>query len=179
MSYDHLNGIMVDIETLGRSAGCVILSIGACRFDIDNQTIYDEFKVNIDAKASKELGLTVDKATLEWWQSQPKEVFKRSTHNAVHPKEAMQSFYDYVRSGKHTEKLWGWGINFDLAIIQSAMERVLGIDTMPWHYANVADARTVRHIFRQDIDRQKGVHHDALDDAKAQANYLIKLFNEV
>lgn len=37
MSFQNLSGMMFDVETLGRRAGCVILSIGAVRFDIDSK----------------------------------------------------------------------------------------------------------------------------------------------
>ena len=66
MSYKHLSGMMFDVETLGRRAGCVILSIGAVRFDIDSKTISDEFYVTIDAADSKSYGLHTDPETLEW-----------------------------------------------------------------------------------------------------------------
>jgi len=35
----------------------------------------------------------------------------------------------------------------------------------------------VSNVFGVDINREEGVHHNALDDAKAQAKYLIELFN--
>lgn len=54
--------IMVDIETLGRKPGCVILSIGCVAFD------GKEFYVNIDPFKMKDEGVFhVDPDTSKWW----------------------------------------------------------------------------------------------------------------
>lgn len=61
-----LNDVMVDLETLGRRAGCVIVSIGAVKFDpktgfvdVDNS-----FYKAITVESAMRYGLTVDPSTL-------------------------------------------------------------------------------------------------------------------
>ncbi len=176
MSLKHLNGVMFDIETLGKEPGCVILSIGACRFDIDSKRIYDEFYVTIDAKDSLALGLTYNKETLQWWRDQNPAALKGIQKTAVPARDGLNNFYEYL-SKKKDEPLWAWGPHFDVPITQVAMMKVLSVDKMPWKYYNVYDARTVCNVFGVDIERDEGVHHNALDDAKAQAKYLINFFN--
>ena len=69
--------------------------------------------------------------------------------------------------------LWGNGANFDVSILQSAYENV-NLPT-PWGFRDVRCLRTIRalsgacYIARPEI----GVAHNALDDARAQAMWLI------
>jgi hypothetical protein len=176
MEFAHLNGMMFDLETLGKEPGCAILSIGACRFDLEKKTIFDDFYVTIDAQDSLKQGLTYNRETLQWWREQNPAALKGIQKNSLPAAEALNMFFEYL-SKKKNEPLWAWGPHFDVSITQAAMTKVLGITKMPWQYYNVFDARTVSNVFGVDINREEGVHHNALDDAKAQAKYLIELFN--
>jgi len=172
MSFKHLNGVMFDIETLGKEPGCAILSIGACRFDIDSKCIYDEFYVTISVQDSLSYGLSYNKETLQWWRDQNPSVLKGIQKTAVTAREGLNKFYEYL-SKKSNEPLWAWGPHFDVPITQVAMMKVLGIDRMPWKYYNVFDARTICNVFGVGIERKDGVHHNAFGDAIVQAKYLI------
>lgn len=171
----HLNGLMVDIETLGTRPGSAILSIGAVRFDVEKKTIYDEFYVNIDPQDCIIKGLTYDKDTLNWWKEQSKDAWKALAKDKRPVAEALQSFIEYVKKGGR-EKFWSWGAQFDPPLIETAIQKVLE-QPAPWFYSNVMCARTVSNTFQVKIDRSKGTHHNALDDAKAQAQFIIDLFN--
>lgn len=177
MSFGHLNGVMFDIETLGKIPGSIILSIGACRFDIDAKRIYDEFYVTLDVQDSLKYGLTHEKETILWWKNHPK-ALKDIQRNALPAKEGLNKFYEYL-SKKKDEPLWAWGPHFDVAITQMAMIKVLGIDRMPWKYYHVHDARTILNVFGVEINRDEGIHHNALEDAVVQAKYLVDFFNGV
>ena len=63
--------LMLDLETLGTTPGCVVLSIGAVEFDLDG--IKSEFRAHIDVDSSTALGLKVDARTVMWWLDQSKE----------------------------------------------------------------------------------------------------------
>lgn len=178
MSFSHLNGVMFDIETLGKEPGCAILSIGACRFNIDQKRIYDEFYVTIDAQDSLRHGLTYNKETLQWWREQNPAALKGIQKTAKPAAEALNMFFEYL-SKKHNEPLWAWGPHFDVPITQVAMMKVLGVDKMPWKYYNVYDGRTVCNVFGVDIERDEGVHHNALDDSIAQAKYIVDFFTSM
>lgn len=178
MSFKHLNGVMFDIEALGRQPGSAILSIGACRFDIDAERIYDEFYVTLDVQDSLAHGLGYDKETLRWWRDQNPKALKGIQKNSVSAREGLNKFYEYL-SKKSNEPLWAWGPHFDVALTQVAMTKVLNLDRMPWKYYNVYDARTVCNVFGVDINRDEGIHHNALDDAIAQAKYLVNFFTQI
>ena len=171
----HLNGIMVDIETLGTAVGSVILSIGAVRFDVESKTIHDEFYVNIDPEPQKAAGMLIDKSTVQWWKGQPKAAAFLK-HDQRHPAEALQSFIDYVRKDTD-EKIWCWGAAFDIPMIEKAINIILQ-DKAPWKYRNVMCTRTIANMFQAGISRADGTHHNALDDARNQAKFLIDLVNQ-
>jgi len=57
MSKGH---VMLDIETLGVSPGCVILSLSAVEFDINTGELGESFNMGIDIKSCVDAGLTID-----------------------------------------------------------------------------------------------------------------------
>lgn len=178
MANEHLNGVMFDIETMGTLPGCVVLSIGAVRFDVGTGKIHDEFYVNIDPKDSIKHGLTHDKDTLQWWMKpENATAWKTLAKDKRTAEEGLGAFFDYVSRGPKKEKVWCWGAQFDPVITEAAFMKVLGKRT-PWHYCNIMCARTISNAFGVKIERGNGTHHNALDDAKSQAQYLIDLFGE-
>lgn len=62
-----MSHVMLDLETLGRGPGCVILSIGAVTFNPFGEGYKHEFTCNIEPEISKQLGFTVDPDTVAWW----------------------------------------------------------------------------------------------------------------
>ena len=61
-------GIMIDIETLGTKAGCVVLSIGACEFS--DKGVGKEFYGCISPESCTNWGLTIEPRTVLWWMNQ-------------------------------------------------------------------------------------------------------------
>jgi DNA polymerase III epsilon subunit-like protein len=176
MSFKHLDGVMFDLETLGTHPGCVILSVGACRFNLDTKTIQDEFYVTIDIRDSLSKGLFIEKDTLDWWKKQNPAALKGIMKDTKPLQEAMELCYDYFNKKKN-ELVWAWGSHFDAPILEAAMGKA-GISKTPWKHWNVKDARTVSSIFQAKINRDEGVHHNAMDDSKAQAKFLMEVFTE-
>ena len=73
---------VVDIETLGISAGCPIFQIGAVAQSmyemLNNKTDIHTFYARPSIKSNLEYGLiNVSEATLEWWASQPECLFAK------------------------------------------------------------------------------------------------------
>ena len=64
--------VVVDLETLSTHANACIVSIGAVL--IEDLEIVDTFYTNVDANTCKEVGLHIEKDTLNWWAEQPQEI---------------------------------------------------------------------------------------------------------
>lgn len=170
---------MLDLETLGVSPGCTILSIGAVRFD--ETGVKEKFYMVIDRKASAAKGFVEDPETLQWWMSQSQEA-QDAVFNAPNPRslEALGFFEEWlmhVCPEENERIIWGNGAAFDNAILTKAYEIVYGErDAQPWKFWNDRCYRTVKAL-HPDMPMQKrtGTHHNALDDAISQAEHLITL----
>ena len=163
-----LKDIMVDIETLGTTPGCVTLSIGAVAFNPQGSEMGEEFYNNLDVEDSTNMGFFTDPNTVAWWSKQSQEAKDHLVPNQLSVVEALQNFVKYFKS-VGGEKIWCHGATFDAPILEHALKHV-GIK-VPWKYYNVRDTRTVFDLFQFDIRNvpRDGTYHNALADAKHQA----------
>lgn len=162
-----MRNIMLDLETMGTSPGCVILSIGAVEF---TDHIVGEFHAHIDVKSSTDAGLLLEAPTVMWWLGQSKEA-QQSLLDAdtVSLHDALEAFVDTFDWGN--TRVWANGASFDFPIIKAAFEAVGG--NIPWAYYNEMDHRTLKNLVGKDVYKKLQVKpnlaHDALSDARAQA----------
>src|ERR1700753_1032031 len=94
--------VMLDLETLGKEPGCVILSIGAIAFN-PTETL-TQFEVHILAESSERVGLTMDASTVMWWISRNADARDAMLKaDAVPIGVALPRFSDWMyRLGPHT-----------------------------------------------------------------------------
>lgn len=171
-----MNDIMVDLETLGVSPGCVIVSIGATRFNPLGEEVDDPFYANITIQSGLDAGLRIDGATLRWWFEQPDSV--RAALFTPPPEQlslVLHRFRLYVQIGAtrtDQAKLWAHGSTFDLPILDTAY-RMIG-QRIPWSYKLVRDTRTLFSLVPKEATNigQIGRKHYALDDAVNQARWV-------
>jgi hypothetical protein len=168
---------MLDLETLGRSAGCVVLSIGAVRFDME-KGLQEEFYRVIDLDTSLAAGLKVEPETVAWWfQQEPearKVLLEAMNGTACGLRTALQDLQEFL---KPDDLIWGNGATFDNAIVVAAAEAVNL--PRPWSYRNDRCFRTLRSLY-PDVNwpQTTGILHHALDDAKTQAQLAVKIMLE-
>lgn len=180
-----MNNIMVDIETIGTTPGCIILSIGAVAFDQLKNEIGSSFYKVINRRSCQNLGLFPNPQTLVWWNEQSTEansILKESllvsqNTNSIH--NVMLDFSNYVNMYNKTNsvKLWGNGADFDNAILSYTFHR-LGID-VPWKFKNNRCFRTLKSLFPNVKIERHGLFHNALDDAITQALHAMKLLRMI
>jgi DNA polymerase III epsilon subunit-like protein len=169
-----MNNVMIDIETLGTAANSVILSIGAVSFD-DEGLLADEFYSNINIDSCLDKGLVVEGRTVVWWMGQSDEARATLGTNELSLPVALQQLtnaFDW-----RDTLVWCNGLSFDLPILDSAY-RACGMQA-PWQYYNGRDYRTIKgelpkEIFRA-LEVKPTIGHNALADAKAQAETLIAI----
>ena len=65
------NDVMIDMETLSTNPDCVILTIGAVRFDPRGDGVAErlELRPTIDEQ-TEEFNRSIDPDTVEWWGQQ-------------------------------------------------------------------------------------------------------------
>lgn len=168
--------IMLDLETMGTRPGAPIVAIGAVAFDLARGTIGPEFEVRITLQANLDAGLRPEASTIEWWLKQSEDARRQTFEGQRFDlRTALEQLGFWLR--RHTEnvQVWGNGASFDNALLAEAYVRC-GIDT-PWHYWNDRCYRTAKNL-RPDVLAGKfaGIRHCAIDDARYQAQHLIRLF---
>jgi len=166
--------VMVDLETLGRGAGCVILSIGAVVFDEVTGELGHTFYTSISRASCLAAGLTEDESTVTWWSRQAPEAQQalRDAESLEAPSltNALMEFAAFLNIN---DEVWGNGSDFDNVILAAAYSATGMI--LPWKFWNNRCYRTLKNL-RPEIKLERiGTHHNALDDAKTQAAHAIQL----
>lgn len=161
--------VMVDLETMSQKSNAAIASIGAVK--IQDGLIIDKFYCTVDIKSCKEIGLNIQKETVEWWSKQNPEALAELRKNNISIQDALSDFREWY--GKKSLWTWSNGAGFDNVILENAY-RAIGEDT-PWKFYDSRCYRTVKAIINLPEDERQGTHHNALDDAVHQARHLIRI----
>jgi len=166
---------MVDLETLGTAPGSVILSIGAVTFDpVFGAVGAKAFYRVIDQASCEAVGLTVDPATVAWWERQDQAARDALKVDPRQVRDVLADFTAWWRASGG-RKFWAHGPNFDETLL-AAVYRACGA-IPPWKYWDCRCTRTI-YAAAGDIkpDRAAGQHHNALDDAIAQAEAVCRAY---
>lgn len=175
--------IMVDLETLGRRAGCVVLSIGAVVFDENG--LHQEFYTALPIGMQKKARLHVDRETEDWWSKQSAQARKVFDECATLPDAelytCMDAWCDWLKSlgDKRSLALWGNGSDFDNAILIALHEAANR--PAPWEFWNNRCYRTLKNLpgAKEVKVERAGTYHNALDDAKTQAKHAIRVMKHL
>lgn len=157
--------------------GCIVLSIGAVTFDPTTGELGEEFYVVINTDSCLVAGLHIDAGTVDWWAKQSEEarqVLDEAANGGEKLEDAMSMFTDYLdRQGLKNVRIWGNGADFDNAILSACYKAVGG--ATPWVPWNNRCYRTLKNLIKGPRLKREGTYHNALDDAKTQANHAIQL----
>jgi DNA polymerase III epsilon subunit-like protein len=154
---------MIDIETLGLEAGAAIVSIGAVEFGPGR--LGETFEASISLSSCQEAGLNIDADTLEWWLEQSEEA-QAQLAGGDNLGTVLTELSMWLRE-RSVDEVWANSPAFDCDMLEHAADRV-GV-TFPWAYYDRRDYRTLTSLPQAPDDEHDGVAHDALDDAKHQA----------
>lgn len=179
-----MKDIMLDLETLGTKPGCVVLSIGAIAFDAKHGELGDEFYEVIGIRSCERAGLKIDPKTQSWWQRQSddaKQVLLLAGEELASSLARVLGRFDLFlakQSPLDELQVWGNGSDFDQPILQACYTAIYS--EAPWSYWNNRCYRTLKS-FTPDLKivRARGTHHNALDDARAQALHAISIYEKL
>lgn len=169
-----MNDIMVDLETLDTEPTAVVISLGACLFDIEKKIIPSTFYMAAEVQEQMDRGRTISADTIKWWMGQnnaAQHVFKEKAKPMA---EVLKTFVFWLNTvgGKKDRLVWGNGSTFDISMLENLF-KMYGMER-PWNYNGIMDLRTFkRFVGRGDKIPQPLIHHNALEDAKTQAQYVI------
>ncbi len=191
--------ILVDIESLGRTADSLIYEIGAIAFDRETDKEISTYHCSLSIKNMKDITITA--STLLWWLKENPELMRHvlSGENESEvdevfydEKSLLSSFVEWIKYdidrklGKFGEYinvfLWGNGILFDNRLLKEHMEKY-NIE-YPIFYRNDRDLRTLIELaaemtgckddkeFREKYVLKNTTEHDALDDVRNEYNAM-------
>jgi hypothetical protein len=169
--------VMLDLETLGTRPGCVILTLGAVRFDPyslrePGPGIY--FRVDVDEQTA--LGREIQEDTLNWWISQADDIREEALGES--DRVSLDTLYrDLNRFLVGANNIWAQGPLFDFAILEN-LYRQMGWPT-PWQYWQIRDSRTLFGVHGDPRIKGKAGLHNALEDCVSQAVAVQQVYNKL
>jgi len=174
---DKYNHVYFDIEALDTTPTSLVLSIGAAKFNLEDDEAYDEIKDDghrcfyaaLELQTQIDAGRTMSEDTLKWWMGQTREAQKVFTEQKYQTPDALRDLTEFCAGTKYA---WGNGNMFDNVIIRdlyASMEM-----TYPYHYVCDLDLRTLKiaagnPTIKIHTEANTNVKHNALDDAVFQA----------
>jgi len=168
-----MNHVMIDLETLGSTPGCAILSIGAVEFDPVNLALGKAFYGVVSLQSCLAKGLSVEASTFYWWMKQSEQARNAITEWTFNIDQALMSLNHYLPADCY---VWSHGSSFDLAVLSVAYERCGQVKK--WAFRNERDTRTVLDLAGMKMGQAEGAHH-ALNDAKHQARVIMQALRKI
>ena len=172
--------IMVDLETKGNRPGCAVLSIGAVAFDPVTGELDDGLYTVVSAKSCKRAKLHEDPSTMAWWSNQSEQarevLAQADAKTAPTLAQALMDFNLYITSFGPAKqlKVWGNGSDFDNAILAVAYANA---DVkQPWDFWHNRCYRTFKSLAPDIKLDRTGTYHNALDDARSQAEHHCRIY---
>lgn len=165
----QMQDVMLDLETAGTAPGCAILTIGAVTFGPAG--LGNTFYAAVSLASATALGLTIDPDTIAWWMKQSEEARAAAFQADGWPLvQVLRELSDWF-AAQGAVRIWSHGASFDVPIIEVAY-RAASLPA-PWKFWDVRDTRTLYDLAGVKPDRSQGMHHNALDDARAQAEAAV------
>ena len=171
---------MIDIETMSTEPDAAVLSIGAVGFNpyVVGQFMGDPFYINISLQSNEEQGRHISADTLEFWLKQRAEALNAMFEGEVtNLRQACKRFRLWAQSLEPSvTHIMANDPDFDVVILKQAFKA--SGEIWPWGFWVNRSYRTWTELAYPDPDsrrellarcRGEGVHHNAGDDAKAQA----------
>lgn len=118
----------------------------------------------------------MDASTVLWGLKQSESASKELLDPSTDISVALTLLADWMRDSKTPLKeicIWGNGADFDNVILINAY-KCLGM-VAPWGRWSNRCYRTIKSMNGDLVIERTGTRHNALDDAKSQAQHLIKL----
>ena len=169
---------MIDIETLGTGPNCVVLTVGAVKFNPWNSVEpHSGFLERLDVDQQDHMGRKIDELTLQWWAKQDEHIRQEALGD-----EGRIALVDFCKKLNKwlvgCDKIWCQGPQFDMVILEHLFEQFAVHKN--WAYWQICDSRTIFNLMpgdpRKNLDGEQADHHSALADAYVQAVAVQKSF---
>lgn len=174
-----MNHVMIDLETMGTTPGCAIVSIGAVQFDLDTGKTGAKFYQTVDIRSCLNHGLTISGDTLMWWLKQNDQAREKLSENPTDLHDALIKLTQWLDDKFGGNVIpWGNSASFDLGILAAAYNAVkLNI---PWNFYNEKCFRTMKALFPVNTLKKDGSRaHDPIYDCEYQISVLAAISRNI
>lgn len=173
--------LMIDIETLDTRPTAKIIQLGAYLFNADKQ---NQNGIGFIANTvCTHPSYTESPDTLKWWEDQSDAAKKGLRH--PHIETIRMGLLDLINGldfhmADEKYRVWAKGADFDFPIVKNAFETEFGEDyKLPWKYSHQNCCRTVFKLFPEIIPIEPTIAHNAMRDAKAQAQTIQNIYAHI
>jgi hypothetical protein len=165
------NDIMIDIESLNTTPNCVILTIGAVRFDPKGNGIAERLELRPTIEDQTEIyNRSINEDTLRWWgtQSEAAQEEAMGDWGRTSFSECMETLYKFCWNRR---AVWSNGAGFDCIVMEDAWRQTSDKpNPIPWPFWTVRDTRTLYEVAGVSLKDDKHITtHKAVEDAEHQA----------
>lgn len=169
--------VMLDIETLGTCPDCVVLTLGAVKFNPYTQEdiiagIY--CRPDVDEQIAK--GRIVRDDTLEWWTTQAEAVREEALgeEGRIPVTQMLQELNRFLVG---VNNIWAQGTVFDIGILEHLYKQYNMVPN--WQYWQIADSRTLFKVHGDPRVKGKEGLHNALEDCVSQAQAVQQIYRKL
>lgn len=172
--------LMIDLETMSTHPDAAIAAIGACTFELREAKIHDTFHTSVSLESNEQYHRHFSGGTITFWLQQPHQAQRALLKHQTNLPNALRQLRDWIaRQPQAINTVWANDPDFDCTILLSALAAVK--QSWPfsfWHHRSV---RTIGELAFEDPNERKqalkelraaGTHHNARDDAVAQAGFV-------
>jgi len=150
------NHIMIDIESLDTSPYCVILTIGAVRFDPRGDGIVEKLELRPTLEDQTEIyNRIINDDTIRWWSTQNSAALEEAMgDNDREPlKDCMEKLYKFCWN---RQAVWSHGAPFDVVVMETAMRQttlfeIAGVSLKDKKYSTKTTHKAVEDAAHQAI----------------------------
>ena len=168
--------VMLDLETLGTRPECVILTLGAVKFNpytLEEPTGGLYLRMDADEQIAK--GREVQEDTLQWWMNQAEDIREEALGEEGRV-SVEQMYKELNKICVGVQNIWAQGPVFDIVILEN-LYRQLGLPC-PWQFWQIRDSRTLLSSLGDPREKNKAGLHNALEDCVSQAQAVQFVFNK-
>lgn len=162
---------MIDIESLHTTPDCVILSIGAVRFDPKGMGVVEKLELKPTIEDQTEIyNRKISDDTIRWWSEQNPAALEEafSDEGRIPFVDCMETLYKFCWNRR---AVWSNGAGFDCIVMEDAWRQTSDKpNPIPWPFWSVRDTRTLYEV--TGVSLKDGGHvttHKAVEDAERQA----------
>jgi len=168
--------IMLDIETLGTCPDCVVLTLGAVKFDPYSSEIAGGIYCKPDVDEQIAQGRIVREDTMEWWGTQAEAVREEALgmEGRIPVTQMLQELNRFLVGAKN---IWAQGTVFDIGILEHLFRQYNM--TANWDFWQIADSRTLFKIHGDPREKNKEGLHNALEDCVSQAEAIQEIYRQL